>query len=89
MEYTITPGTSVTVAVVQAVSSFENTNPTDLPPLREVLDPDALDALFATDGDGSSDRDGEISFVFSDSHVTVANGEQVTVKPKKTTSVTA
>jgi len=64
MEYTRAPDTSIIVAVVEAVSSFENSSPTSLPPLYDVVDTDALNALFETGSDATSDHGVSISFVF-------------------------
>ena len=79
MAHTRNPGTSMTVAVVEAVSSFENCEPTALPPLHRVLDADALDALFESGGT-NSDRACSVSFAFSDSHVTIENSERIVVE---------
>lgn len=35
-----------TIAVVELVSAVSETSQTDLPPLHEAVDPDALDAVF-------------------------------------------
>lgn len=35
-----------TIGVVELVSAASGTNPRDLPPLNDVIDPDALDTLF-------------------------------------------
>jgi len=88
MEHTRNPETSMTVAVVEAVSSFENREPTALPPLHEVVDADALDALFDTARVGNSDRSCRVSFGFSDSHVTIENSERIVVEADTTTAVT-
>lgn len=80
MEYSRNPDTSMTVAVAEAVSSFENCDPTALPPLHDVVDCDALDALLDTESDTHADRDCIVSFEFSDSHVTIENGERIVVE---------
>ncbi len=80
MEYTRNPDTSMTIAVVEAVSSFENCDPTALPPLHDTVDTDALDALFRS-GD---DRICNVSFAVSDSHVTIENGERIVVEASET-----
>lgn len=36
------------VAVIEAVGAVSNSEPTDLPPLAETIDPDALDSLFSS-----------------------------------------
>lgn len=64
------------VAVVMAVAAREGVDPTELsPPLNDVVDPDALDALFA----GTDDPGSRLSFTYrgysvevhSDGHVDV------------------
>ncbi|MBX0286062.1 hypothetical protein EGH22_06965 [Halomicroarcula sp. F28] len=87
MEHTRNPDTSMTVAVVEAVSSFENCEPTALAPLYRVVDTDALDALFATGPGASGDRGCAVSFEFSDSHVTIENSERIVVEPATATRV--
>lgn len=44
---TVSDDESVTTAVVLVMGSVRDVPPTKLPPLHEVVDPDALDALFA------------------------------------------
>lgn len=77
MKESIRPGMSISVAVVKAVSAVENCDPTSLPLLRDVVDPEALDALCRSDGDHV------VSFEFSDSYVTIESGESIVVKPRK------
>jgi len=87
MEHTRNPGTSMTVAVVEAVSSFENCETTELPPLYRVVDTDALDSLFGAGPGASGDRGCTVSFEFSDSHVTIESSERIVVEPKIATRV--
>lgn len=79
MEYEIERDEAVSTAVVRAVSAVEGCNPRSLRPLGEVLDPDALDALFGSRGDGSSRPGGRLMFVYSKCQVTVDNGEYLTL----------
>lgn len=81
MEYEIAPDEALSVAAVTAVSSVENCPITSLPPLNESIDPDALDKLFASRGEGATGRLDEVSFRFSDSLVTVDNDERLRVEP--------
>lgn len=74
MEYTIDSGESVSHAVTMSVSVIENTAITDLPPLYDSLDPDALDGMFS--GEGNI----HIAFAYSDSLIDVYNGEYLTVE---------
>jgi len=81
MEHEMNPETPTTVAVAEAVSSVENCDPTALAPLYDVVDTDALDAMF---DDG---RDCSVSFVFEGHHVTIENGERIVVETEPSTSL--
>ncbi|WP_049916774.1 HalOD1 output domain-containing protein [Halogeometricum pallidum] len=81
MEYEIEGGESISMAVVRAVSVVEGRNPSSLRTLTEVVDPDALDALCAPHYGGVARTGGRVSFVYSGCHVTVDNGEYLTVQP--------
>lgn len=81
MDYEIGPGESVSTAVVRAVSAVENRDPRSLRPLKDVLDPDALNALFVSRDDGTSRKGGRLTFVYSKCWVTVDNGEYLTLHP--------
>jgi len=80
MEHTIPDDTSVTVAVVQATSELEGRDPIALPPLGNVVDPDALNRLFGAAADENGRAVGSVSFEYSDSHVTVSNDQRVVVE---------
>ena len=60
-------------AVVATVADRADADPTDLPPLYDAIDPDALDAIFR---DG---RPGRVSFEYAGYEVTVCGRDQVTV----------
>lgn len=65
--------------VVTAVATTKETEPTDLDPLYEVIDPDALDALYGRGGmerAGSPDR---VEFTYAGCDVVVAGDGSVTV----------
>ena len=80
MEYEIGAGELLSTAVVRSVSAMEGREPLDLPPLANVLDPDALDVLFATNGIGEPKSGGRLSFVYSESYVTIENGEYLSIQ---------
>ncbi|MFC7018883.1 MULTISPECIES: HalOD1 output domain-containing protein [Haloarcula] len=61
-------------AVVDAVAEAAGTAPTALPSLTDVVDPDALDALFAGDR-----ANGEVTFRYAGYRVTVSADRRVTV----------
>jgi len=75
VEYEIAPDESVSTAVVRAVSAVEGRDPRSLGPLSDVLDPDALDALFESRPNGRPRTGGQLSFIYSDCVVTIDNGE--------------
>lgn len=84
MEYEIKPNESVSTAVVRAVSAVDGREPGSLPPLADVLDPDALDMLFAARTDGLPRRGGRVSFIYVNCRVTTDNGEYITIQPFET-----
>ncbi|SNZ04152.1 hypothetical protein SAMN06269185_0464 [Natronoarchaeum philippinense] len=67
---------SLSDAVVKALADAEDADPLDLDPLYEVIDPDALDALFARTGDGDR-REGRVEFRASGYHVEVTSTGRV------------
>jgi hypothetical protein len=81
MEYNISPEEPVSQAVVTAVSIFEGRDPTTIDPLTETIDPDALDQIFTSRFNGRPRCGGRVSFVYSQSRITVDNNEYVEVSP--------
>lgn len=80
MEQEIGADESVSMAVVRAVSAIEGKDSCSIGPLAEVLDPDALDALFDKRTKGKPRTGGRGSFVYSQSHVTIEAGEYLSVE---------
>lgn len=71
---------SIVAAVLQAVADHEDTTPTALDPaLYDVIDPAALDALFAPTEAGSSRTAGQVVFSYCGYEVTVDSDGHVTV----------
>lgn len=58
-------------AVIQAIAEETGSDPTEFRPLGEVIDPDALDALFL-------DTSGSVSFRYEGMEVTVRSNGTVT-----------
>lgn len=81
MEYDIASDERVSRAVVRAVSAIRGREPSTLDPLSGVLDPAALDALFAPGEDGTPRTGGRLSFVYDGCRITVDNGEYLTLRP--------
>lgn len=71
-------------AVVEAVARSEGVSLEELRPptyesLHSVVDPEALDAIFAPQADGTPRPDGEVSFPFCGYEVTVERDGSVTL----------
>lgn len=66
-------------AVVRAVANAHGRNPTDLPPLSDVLDPEAVDELFADTVSGRSRSGGYLEFEYCDCTVAVLGSQKVVV----------
>lgn len=62
-------------SVVEAISRAEDTDPTDLDPVYEVIDPDALNELF----DGKRGNAGKVEFRYHGYDVTVRSDGRVTL----------
>jgi len=71
---------SLSTTVVLAVARARGMEATELPPLAEVIDPDALDALFAPD-DRQALLDARVRFEFADRTVCVRRDGEVLVRP--------
>lgn len=69
-----------TRAVVETVAEARGCGPTDLPPLNEVVDPDALDRLFADARSGRPRRGGHLVFHYAGCTVTVLGTGRVVVR---------
>lgn len=80
MESEIGADESVSTAVVRAVSAVEGRDSSSIPALSNVLDLNALDALFAPQSDGEPRTGGRLSIIHSNCRVTVDNGEYLTVQ---------
>lgn len=77
---------SLSQAVVEAVADAEDVDPLDLgAPLYDVIDPDALDALFGTTHEGGR-RTGRVTFEYCGHTVVVASDGAVTIADDSTVS---
>jgi hypothetical protein len=80
VEYEIGTDESISTAVVRAVGAVEGRDATSLPALADVLDPDALDALFGARSEGTPRSGARLTFVYSKCRITVDNGEYLTLQ---------
>ena len=74
------PDPRPSIALVEAVADRKKVDPTDLPPLYDVVDPDALDTLL--------DDVEEVSFAYSGYHVTLRTGGVARVVDSERTTAT-
>lgn len=72
--------TSPTAAVVETVAAVTGREPTQLDPLFDSLDPEALDALVRSNGRGPNESDVTVAFAFAGHDVRVS-GRGVAVRP--------
>lgn len=70
----------VSTAVVMAVADTTDTPPDELPPLYDVIDPDALDTIFQSGRVGRSGAGIHVTFTMAGCTVSVRDGN-VTVTP--------
>lgn len=76
---------SLSFAIIAAVAEREGVDPTDIEPpeyeaLYEVLDPEALDALFAPRQNGAERASGRVEFRYCGYDVTVTDGGEVSIE---------
>lgn len=72
----------ISTAVVLAVARASGTDPMELPPLYDHVDPDALDALVAHNTERSAQTNLAITFLFTGYEVTIrADGEIIVSEP--------
>lgn len=74
---------NVSESVIEAIAEAEGTDPVELtPPLYEVIDPDALDRLFAATP--TEERmDGRVMFSHERYEITVRGDSHVSVKERE------
>lgn len=63
--------------VILSIAALEGVGPTELPPLAETVDPDALDRVFSS----STEANGSISFEFAGYEVTVSSDGKLEIVP--------
>lgn len=70
---------SLSLCVVEAVAEATGTDPVNMQPLSEVIDPDSLERLFETP---NPPQRGYIGFTFEGCNVTVSADEWIAVGPR-------
>lgn len=64
------------MAIIEEVAAIDGTDPTELPPLYEVIDPEALDALV----ESASESEFEVEFPYSGHEVTVTGDGEIHIE---------
>lgn len=77
--FTWTADRSVSEQVVQAVAAVSGNSITEIEPLNNAVDADALNNLFSTKLDGSIRRGGYLAFEYANHFVTVFASGQIEV----------
>lgn len=77
MDISIAPTETVSEAVLRGVSEFECRPVTELPPLYETIDPDALDTLCTSSSETLHSTALSVSFVYCNSRVVVDDAETI------------
>jgi hypothetical protein len=72
---------SLATAIVHHIATKHDAEPSTLDPLYEVVDPDALEALFAARNDGSPRSTGQVVFDYSGYEVTVTSKGDIHATP--------
>lgn len=72
---------SIIERVLQTVAAYENVPTTELPPLFEVVDPDALAAIFASPLGGPRRTEGTVTFPYAGYQVAVSADGSITAEP--------
>ncbi|WP_227378841.1 HalOD1 output domain-containing protein [Haladaptatus halobius] len=75
---------SVTEQIVAAIADAADTSHRELPPLYEVIDPDALNRLFTPTYEGDTRSDGRVRFAYAGYEVVVHSMSGVEVSPVST-----
>jgi hypothetical protein len=79
---------TLTESIVLAVADAVETDPLDLDPLHDSVDPDALDQLFSPAADEADSVRGRVEFRYADCDVAVYADGRVVVTPIKTAAST-
>lgn len=76
MTSTLSPSSQV----VDAVARYKGVEATDLPPLYETIEPDALDALFPSRTNGTRDDGVRLEFTYAGRDIVVRGPRDVEVR---------
>lgn len=72
--------TPLAVAIVQALAAITQSDPLQLEPLVEYIDPEALERMYTADRSTSATRPA-VSFSYADHQITVEPTTEITIPP--------
>ncbi|WP_266081168.1 HalOD1 output domain-containing protein [Haladaptatus caseinilyticus] len=75
------PSRSLSNQILTVIAEVDDRSVNAIEPLYKTIDPDALDALFAPQIDGSSRASGNVSFKYAGYWVTVSSEGAVEIDP--------
>ncbi|WP_137284939.1 HalOD1 output domain-containing protein [Halorussus salinisoli] len=79
LTYEVDGSERLSEGVVAAVSTVSDTDPAEMDPLAETIDPDALNSLFAAQHDGTPRAVGNARFSFFDYDIVVSSDGRISV----------
>lgn len=72
---------SLVERVLEAIATSENVPTTELPPLFDVVDPDALSTIFASPSGGPDRSQGTVTFPYTGYQVTLDADGSIDIEP--------
>ncbi|WP_158055913.1 HalOD1 output domain-containing protein [Halorussus halophilus] len=82
-QYDWTSPEPLSTVVVRLVAAITDTDPLELEPLRDRVDPDALDELFAPTVDGRPRAVGQVTFPLAGHQVVVSGEGEIEIRRKE------
>ncbi|AXR78200.1 HalOD1 output domain-containing protein [Natrarchaeobaculum sulfurireducens] len=79
IEYEFSENKTATAAIIDTVAAVTGTRPTELPPLYDAVDPEALDSLFESFEQRSSETL-RVEFSYHGMTVVVRDGLEVSIR---------
>lgn len=76
----------LSTTVMTSIAKVMGADPTEIGPLYERFDPDALDRLFSPQQDGRTRSGGHIGFTFDGFHVCIQSDGHISIHPPSNTT---
>ena len=74
---------SISLHIINCIAEREHTDPLELPPLYDVVDPDALDDLFASGRQNGTAQSGRVEFQYNGYTIIVEFGTEPEIAVKE------